>query len=32
MSQNKEETGRWASIEGFANEKIVCGLLKNQYE
>ena len=26
-----EETGRQASIEGFANEKIVCGLLMKRY-
>ena len=31
MPKNKEETGRQASIEGFANEKIVCGLLMKKY-
>lgn len=31
MPKNREETGRQASIEGFANEKIVCGLLMKKY-
>jgi hypothetical protein len=31
MSANSEERGRQASIEGFANEKIVCGLLMKKY-
>jgi hypothetical protein len=28
---NRGERGKWASIEGFANEKIVCGLLMKRY-
>ncbi len=31
MESEREETGRQASIEGFANEKIVCGLLMKKY-
>lgn len=31
-SQEKEKIGRRASIEGFANEKIVCGILMKKYE
>jgi hypothetical protein len=30
-SEEKEERGRQASIEGFANEKIVCGILMKKY-
>jgi len=29
--KNAEERGRQASIEGFANEKIVCGILMKKY-
>ena len=28
---SKEDQGKWASIEGFANEKIVCGILMKRY-
>lgn len=31
MSKESEERGRRASIEGFANEKIVCGILMKKY-
>jgi len=31
MPENREERGRQASIEGFANEKIVCGILMKKY-
>jgi len=31
MAINSEERGRQASIEGFANEKIACGLLMKKY-
>ena len=31
MSPDSEERGRQASIEGFANEKIVCGFLMKKY-
>ena len=30
-SEKKEERGRQASIDGFANEKIVCGMLMKRY-
>lgn len=31
MNRDSEERGRRASIEGFANEKIVCGILMKKY-
>jgi hypothetical protein len=31
MTDNKQEIGRKASIEGFANEKILCGILMKKY-
>jgi hypothetical protein len=31
MNKKSEERGRRASIDGFANEKIVCGLLMKKY-
>lgn len=31
MPENNEERGRRASIEGFANEKILCGILMKKY-
>lgn len=31
MPTDSEERGRQASIEGFANEKIICGLLMKRY-
>jgi hypothetical protein len=31
MNKNSEDRGRRASIEGFANEKIVCGILMKKY-
>jgi len=31
MPGNREERGRRASIEGFANEKILCGILMKKY-
>ncbi|MEM4246028.1 MAG: hypothetical protein QW390_01890 [Candidatus Bathyarchaeia archaeon] len=31
MIRSSEERGRRASIEGFANEKIVCGILMKRY-
>lgn len=31
MAEDREERGRKASIEGFANEKILCGILMKRY-
>ena len=31
MPEDREKTGRQASIEGFANEKILCGVLMKRY-
>jgi hypothetical protein len=31
MAKEKEERGRQSSIEGFANEKIACGILMKKY-
>jgi len=31
MPDNREEKGKMASIEGFANEKILCGILMKKY-